>query len=224
MKKKSGALFANVCAAMAVFVLSACGPEPEPEKSDAAVITAISLGAFAVDEVPLPISGADWTAAADGDLISFGAEYTGKITMDQDSDINGNLNVTASAGAAKEYALGLGDQFKPAGAFAGTVPALDKAKPLFIKVTSENRKTVNFYRVRIQTRILPVEARIPAITTHPVSGFYDPPLPADGRPNPLTVEAESPDGGLISYHYRHTNGTDASIPAGPECRLCAEQL
>jgi hypothetical protein len=193
--KNSIALFA----AMAVFVLTGCPSEAEPEKNDAAEITAISLGSFAVDSVPIPISGKEWTAAADGDLIGFGTGYTGKITIDEDSDINGDLNVTASEGATKEYALGQGEQFKPNGAFSGTAPALDKTKTLFIKVTSENRMTVNFYRVKIQTRILPTEARIPNITTHPVSGFYEPPLP-ETLP-PLTAEAESPDGGVISYQW-----------------------
>jgi hypothetical protein len=200
MKKKSIALFA----AMAVFVFTGCSPDPDPEKSDAAVITAISLGAFAADPAPSPISRAEWNAAADGDLADFDASYTGKITVDQDSDIGGSLSVTASPGAKKEYVLGEADLFKPQGAFSATVPALNKTKPLFIKVTSENGKTVNFYRVRIQTRILPAEARVPNITTHPVNGFYEPPG-SNSPPELLTVEAESPDGGVISYQWFSSN-------------------
>lgn len=136
-----------VLAAMFALALAGC-PQPDGETLNGeAKLTGITAAGTEVSAVPAPVSQQEWDGA-DFDLALLEENQTGQVVVDLESKLaSAEVTVRASAGAAVKYAAATVD--KPS-AFGPSPLALTKGGYLCIQVTSQDKKTVNYYVVDIQ--------------------------------------------------------------------------
>jgi len=142
-------------------VFSGCGdvdPANKGEKSTEAELESLSVGGLNA-AIPTAISGALWSDTAQT-LSGLAAKYTKTIEFPAEAAMS-NLTLTpvASKNAKAEYATSGQPNTRPSSFNpANTAVTLNPPRYLYIKVTAEDGKTVNYYRFYITQEILPVPA------------------------------------------------------------------
>jgi hypothetical protein len=149
MKKrwlKTGIILSAVMSALA-----GC-PQPDNEVSlnSEATLAAITVAGVSVATVPEPIPPGEW-AGEDFSLALLEPAQTGTVVIALESSLTDTaISVTASAGAAVKYVAADFDTPADSDFTDGSVLTLTRNGYLCIQVTSEDKKTVNYYVVEIK--------------------------------------------------------------------------
>ncbi|GBU27132.1 hypothetical protein R84B8_00657 [Treponema sp. R8-4-B8] len=210
-------VFIMTLALAASFVIS-CG---DSSNNTEAKLTSITVKGAAVD-VPSPISVSLWN---DDDF--YDTEYTKIVMLNDTSELAGvQVNVVISAGAKAAYGLASGYD-KPSAFDSNSTLDISVGQALYIRVTSEDGKTVNYYRFDIQLKnansqlstltVAEVTAELgtPAVTLDEITNIgklslsnakkTDANIVGTPRANTATVEyAFSADGTFAATNNTHT--------------------
>ncbi|MDR1127487.1 MAG: hypothetical protein LBL06_05100 [Treponema sp.] len=143
----------GVAALLAALFLSACSDGGSEDLNKAATLSSVTLAGYALAQLPTPIPNVDWN---DEEFLLSGldAEYTAQLTVDTAAELtNAAITVSASSGAKLQYAVGIAAAKPNATAFSNTATVtLSANNYLYIRVTSEDGKTVNYYRIQVTTK------------------------------------------------------------------------
>lgn len=153
MQKNIVKLSVALLSALLISSLSACSDGGGDEKlNGGAVLSSISVAGYPVTTIPTPIPARDWN---DEEVLlsGLGAEYTTQLVVKTAAELtSAAVVVEASAGAKLQYAVELSASKPGADAFSNNATvALSPNNYLYIRVTSEDGKTINYYRIRVTT-------------------------------------------------------------------------
>jgi hypothetical protein len=113
--------------------------------SSAAALAGITIAGIAPDPVPQPISPAEWN---DPDFMP-GPDQTGTVYLNSEADlVDVAVVVQISNGAKAAYGLASGYE-KPTSFGSASTVTISLGQALFVRVTAEDGKTVNYYRFSI---------------------------------------------------------------------------
>jgi hypothetical protein len=150
MKKNKIAQYGIILlAALCLWGIAACSPDDDPPGTGA-LLTNLEIADEAVERIPTPLNTQKWDAYTSS-FSGLEAEYIGDAIVPDDSFLaNLVIKVTASKGAKINYATATGN-IKPAESnFAAAAPiTMSNGASLYIRVVSEDAKTTNYYRIRI---------------------------------------------------------------------------
>jgi len=143
---KSATIMAAIVVVFALaagLIISCPAPETSTPKKTGALLTSITIRGDDV-EVPSPINKDLWE---DDDF--YDNEYTTTLDLNDISQLaNMEVSVVISAGAKAEYGLASGYS-KPEEFSSESTLTLTSGQAIYVRVTSEDGKTVNYYRFSI---------------------------------------------------------------------------
>ena len=169
--KSSRIVKAGIAIAAVLFVLAFAGCPQDSTSNSQALVSGITVAGITLDSVPSPITEADWYNY-ETSLESLGPAFT-KIVYFQDRAVldNAAINVTASSGAAVAYGTEFGSQRPDEFPYkANDRISLSHNEYLYIRVTSEDGKTINHYRLNIQ--VLSDSTLLQTVTVGGVTAGY----------------------------------------------------
>ncbi|MDR0784917.1 MAG: hypothetical protein LBE74_03415 [Treponema sp.] len=151
MQKNVVKIGVALLAALLVSFFSACTDGGDDKQNSAATLSSVTVAGISLAAVPTSIPSSDWNDE-EFLLSSLGAEHTAQVTVKTADDLtNAEVIANASAGAKLAYAVGTVGSTKPSTFSDAATVTLATNNYLYIRVTSEDGKNVNYYRIQVTT-------------------------------------------------------------------------